>query len=202
MLCQALANFARKLATKAVDPATLKPFTACRLIALDKRPGVRPIGVCEVARRIAVKAILRVVDKDVEDACGYLQKCSGLPAGQEAAVHAMQKLYDDDSMEGILLVDAKNAFNSLREAALHNVQRMCPALSVTLHNCYRTPSWLFVSGGGELLSREGTTQGDPLSMPFYALATLPLLLRLQTEHPSVHQAWLGDDSVGAGRIRA
>ena len=50
MLCQALANFARKLATKAVDPATLKPFTACRLIALDKRPGVRPIGVCKVAR--------------------------------------------------------------------------------------------------------------------------------------------------------
>ena len=100
---------------------------ACRLIALDKRPGVRPIGVCEVARRIVAKAILRVVNRDIKEACGFLQECYGLPAGQEAAVHAMQKLYEDQSVEGLLLVDAKNAFNSMnREAAMHNVQRLCP----------------------------------------------------------------------------
>ena len=156
---------------------------SCRLIALDKRPGVRPIGVCEVAHRIVAKTILKVVGNDIEDACGYLQKCSGLPAGLEAAVHAMQQMYEDNSSEGVLLVDAKNAFNNLnRTAALHNIGNICLALGTILQNCYQAPSWLFVSGGGELSSAEGTTQGDPLSMPFYALATRPLLQRLRADH--------------------
>jgi len=37
--------------------------------------------------------------------------------------------------------------------------------------------YLFISGD-VLLSEEGTTQGDPFAMPFYALATIPLLQRL------------------------
>ena len=157
--------------------------------------------MCEVPRRIVAKAILRLVHDDVEDACGFVQKCSGLLAGQEAAVHARQQLYEDKSVQGIFLVDAKNAFNTLnREAALHNIQHVCPALAVTLQNCYQAPSRLFVSGGGEILSREGTTQGDPLSMPFYALALLPLLSHLKKEHPAVRQAWLADDSAAAGRL--
>ena len=201
-MCQALSNFARLLATQLLEPSALVPFLSCRLIALDKRPGVRPIGVCEVIRRITSKAILKVVGHDVEEACGYLQKCSGSPAGLEAAIHAMQNIYEDDSTEGILMVDARNAFNSLnREAALHNVQYLCPALSTCLHNCYQAPARLFVSGGGELASREGVTQGDPLSMPFYALATVPFIEHLHREHPSIRQAWLADDSAGAGRLR-
>ena len=201
-MCADLTNFARLLATQELNPSTLSPFLACRLIALDKRPGVRPIGVCDVARRIVAKAILQVVDRDIEEACGYLQKCSGLPAGLEAAVHAMQEIHDDESTEGVLFVDAKNAFNSLnRAAALHNVRHICPALGMVLQNCYCAPSRLFVSGGGELSSEEGTTQGDPLSMPFYALATRPLLQRLLAEHREVRQAWLADDSAGAGRLQ-
>ena len=136
-MCAALANFARLLATQELNPSTLSPFLVCQLIALDKRPGVRPIGVCDVARRIVAKAILQVVDRDIEEACGYLQKCSGLPAGLEAAVHAMQEIHDDESTEGVLFVDAKNAFNSLnRAAALHNVRHICPALGMVLQNYY------------------------------------------------------------------
>ena len=202
-LCQALADLTRLIAMRSLKAEALTPFLACRLIALNKNPGVRPIGVCEVVRRIAAKAILRVIGDDIEEACGFLQKCSGCPAGLEAAVHAMQQMYEEESTEGILLVDAKNAFNSLnREAALHNVKYLCPSLSTVLKNCYQAPSRLFVSGGGELASEEGTTQGDPLSMPFYALATIPLIKHLQLHHPAVRQVWLADDSAGAGRLRA
>ena len=81
--------------------------------------------------------MLKVAGRDVEEACGHLQKCSGCPAGLEAAVHAMQQIFQEEDTEGILLVDAKKAFNSLnREVALHNVQYTCPALSPCLHNCY------------------------------------------------------------------
>ena len=47
------------------------------------------------------------------DAAGSLQLCAGQDAGCEAAVHAMREIYDDEATEGILLVDASNAFNSL-----------------------------------------------------------------------------------------
>ena len=106
-VCQALAGFARLLATQSLHAEALAPFLSCRLIALDKRPGVRPIGVCEVVRRVVAKAVLRVIGDDVEEACGFLQKGSGCPAGLEAAVHAMQQIYEEESSEGFLLVDAK-----------------------------------------------------------------------------------------------
>ena len=53
-LCQSLALLARRVCTEFVCPEGLMAFTACRLIALDKSPGVRPIGIGEVSRRIVV----------------------------------------------------------------------------------------------------------------------------------------------------
>ena len=43
-LCDAIALMARRLSTEYLDPATLKPYIACRLVPLDKKPGVRPGG--------------------------------------------------------------------------------------------------------------------------------------------------------------
>lgn len=40
-----LASVARKLCTTLVDPKGLEAFVAGRLIVLNKKPGVRPIGV-------------------------------------------------------------------------------------------------------------------------------------------------------------
>ena len=44
-LRDALASTARRICSSFVDLEPLKPLVACRLIALDKCPGVRPIGV-------------------------------------------------------------------------------------------------------------------------------------------------------------
>ena len=65
------------------------PFTGCCPIALDKCPGVRPIGVAEVVRRILGKAILSVVDTNVQQAAGTIQFCSSQEASCEAAIHAI-----------------------------------------------------------------------------------------------------------------
>ena len=59
---------------------------------------------------------------------------------------------------------------------------------------------LFV--GGEVMeSMDGTTQGDPLSMAIYALATSPLIARARESIPSATQWWFADDARAAGRQR-
>ena len=56
-LCDALAGVSRRICTTLVDPSSLISFVGSRLIALDKYPGVRPVGIGEVARRIIGKAL-------------------------------------------------------------------------------------------------------------------------------------------------
>ena len=114
-LCDSLSAVARRLAVSLVDPESLSALTACRLIALDKHPGVRPIGVGEVCRRLLSRAVLCIVRTDVLQAAGPLQLCAGQPAGCEAAIHAMRKIFDSADSEGVLQVDATNAFNCLNE---------------------------------------------------------------------------------------
>lgn len=196
-LCRALAATARRLSTSLIDPKSLSALLACRLIALSKDPGVRPIGVGETVRRILAKAILSITKCDVQEVAGTTQLCAGQLSGIEAAVHAMRSLFEENQSEAALLVDATNAFNSLnRQVALQNIQHLCPPLSNILINTYREPSQLFMDGD-VILSKEGTTQGDPLAMPMYALATIPLIKRL---HQGVHQTWYADDAAGIGRL--
>jgi hypothetical protein len=115
-------------------------------------------------------------------------------------VHAVRTLFQSDETEALLLVDASNAFNSLnRQTALHNIQRLCPSLATALINTYRSPSELYVDGD-VLLSEEGTTQGDPLAMPMYALATIPLIRNLKCNVGDVSQVWYADDASGAGKV--
>ena len=96
-------------------------------------------------------------------------------------------------------MDATNAFNSLnREAALHNIRHVCPSLATILINTYRNATELFVDGS-TLLSEEGTTQGDPLAMPMYAMATMPLINHLGRA-ADVKQVWYADDATASGNL--
>ena len=54
--------------------------------------------------------------------------------------------------------------------------------------------------GNIILSQEGTTQGDPLAMSMYALATIPLIQKLKDEVNYVKQVWYADDAFGSGKI--
>ena len=63
----------------------IETFVACRLIPLDKNPGLRPSGVGEILRRITGKIIVSVVKKEVISSTGSLQVCAGREVGSEAA---------------------------------------------------------------------------------------------------------------------
>ena len=75
-LRKAFAEMIKKLCTYKEDHnngcTSVEAFLACRLIPLDKNPGLRPIGVGEVLRRIAGKVVIKVVKEDVRKAAGGL----------------------------------------------------------------------------------------------------------------------------------
>ena len=64
-ICDSIAMVARKICSSYVDPLGVSALVASRLIALDKNPGVRPIGIGEVVRRVIGKAILSVIKSDI-----------------------------------------------------------------------------------------------------------------------------------------
>ena len=63
----------------------------CRLVALDKRPGVRPVGIGETLRRALAKLVMREAGDQAKTACGNLQLWPGLQAGIEGATHTVGK---------------------------------------------------------------------------------------------------------------
>lgn len=141
-LCKAKADLARKLATE--DCQHIEALTACRFIALNKRPGCRPIGIGEVLRRIISKAI--IVGEGIKTAVGNLQVCVGQQAGCEAAIHAMRKIYEEPDCEAVLMVDAANAFNNFnRQATIQNIRVKCPSFAQYIINTYSKPAKLYIS---------------------------------------------------------
>ena len=112
-------------------------------------------------------------------------------------MHAVRTAFEKDDSEAVLLIDATNAFNTINhQVALQNIRRLCPPLGPILINTYRAPTELYVDGE-VLLSQEGTTQGDPLAMSMYALATIPLIKRVSG---NITQVWYADDASGVGSV--
>ena len=68
---------------------------ACRLVAPDKSPGVRPVGIWETLRRALTKLIMGAARYQAKTACGNLQLRAGLKGGIEGATHAVvQRLHE------------------------------------------------------------------------------------------------------------
>ena len=213
-LAQTVADFVKILCTEQLPPEYLTEFLAGRLIPLDKDPGspspeIRPIGIGEVMRRIASKTVTRFLKNDIQFAAGALQTCSGTESGIEAAIHAMKLQYENEECESVLLIDARNAFNSLnRQVALHTVRDRCPSFHCFLKNCYKSPTELFVVDSDRnkemIYGSEGATQGDPSAMAMYSISIYPLIQFLASNQdpslPAAKQAWFADDGTGGGSI--
>ena len=101
------------------------------MIAIDKQPGVRTLGVGETWRRIFFKIVLNVTGMEATITCQDDQLCTGLKAGIYEAIHRVQTLWDKNvSTEkwGYLLVGANNAFNEInRVGILWTVRHLWPS---------------------------------------------------------------------------
>ena len=168
-LREAIAASIRMHANQIVDWKQIRGILGRRGVALNKCPGVRPIGIGEMEQRIEAKVMADVTGFEAQEASGVDNLCAGLKAGIEGGIHSMHQIFEDDNSEACLLVDASNAFNAMsREAALWNCRVLWPSCSRFLFNTYRGYARIFMKGSPEiLLSKEGTTQGDSLAMLMY-----------------------------------
>ena len=119
----------------------------------------------------------------------------------------MKILFDEE--EAVLLIDAKNAFNSLnRQVALNTIREICPTFHTFLNNCYKNATQLLVVDSNRqkelILGAEGATQGDPAAMAMYSISVRPLIQNLAVNQdpmqPPAKQAWFADDGTGGGTI--
>ena len=104
-------------------------------------------------------------------------------------------------------LDAKNGFNELnRKAMLWTIRHLWPSGSRFTFNCYRQHCQLVVRYRKDecqiLHSKEGVSQGDPLSAVIYGLALVPLSKFLRERHPEVIQPFFADDCSLAGPASA
>ena len=92
-----------------------------RMIALDKSPVIRPVGIGETWRRLLEKCLLRVTGQEYKAVCGTEQLAGRVEAGIEGAIHAARLQWAQHSQEeewGFILIDARNAFNEENRTAM------------------------------------------------------------------------------------
>jgi len=142
---------------------------------------------------------MRTFKSHIQESVGPLQLCGGQKSGCEAMVHAFSSMFEEEDCDAVLLIDADNAFNRInRKMMLHNIRVVCPIIATYVINTYQHEARLFINGGKEILSKEGTTQGDPAAMPVYALGLAPLLDSISTS--DTRQGAYADDIGALGKL--
>ena len=83
---------------------------------------------------------------------------------------------------------------------------ICLIIATCIINCYASPSRLSIACGGEILSSEGTTQGDSTAIGAYALDILPLIKFLlefiKLNEINAKEIVFADDFFVAGNLKS
>ena len=83
---------AHRLTNGIVEWHEIWALVANCVIALDKRPGVRPIGIRKALQRILGKTAALVTHSDLEEVCGVDRLC---PCFRFGAIHAVRELFNE-----------------------------------------------------------------------------------------------------------
>ena len=95
--------------------------------------------------------------------------------------------------QNLLLLDLKNAFNSIeRSAILDAIYKYCPMLLRWFAWSYGVPSKLSF-GEFTVLSKQGVQQGDPLGSFLFAISIQDCIMAVHSLPGVVWSGWYADD---------
>ena len=176
----------------------------CKPGGLDKDglPRLRPIGMPEVLRKLAVFSLAGTVRAAAARLLAPLQMGVGVSNPCERVVHEVTAELLHNPLVALLQLDFKNAFNLVPlAAAVAYLRSAFPLLRLSLSSVYsgcsppRVYGWAdddsTPGAAGGLLARRwlavqrGVQQGDPLSPLIHTAAMLFAELRLAAAHPTV-----------------
>ncbi len=86
-LQEAMAKTAAWLANGTLNWVAYRALMSCRLVALDKCPGIHPVGIGSIFLHLLAKILLLLAGGQATKACGNTNLCAGLPAVIEGVVH-------------------------------------------------------------------------------------------------------------------
>ena len=78
------------LANESPPWAAYRNIMAVRMVALEKFPGVRPVGIGEVCCRLVVKLFLQDKGVQAKEAYGSFNLCAGLEEIIEGAIYTLR----------------------------------------------------------------------------------------------------------------
>ena len=197
---------------------------ASDLIALPKplpsdyKPGdakkVRPITLCEVLLKLACRLVINAESKALAKAFGDLQ-FGNRPLGVEICIHAAreqlrsfadaERTEPDKEPSVIILLDIKNAFNTLDRVAMYEAlqQANVPMLLRLFEVEYASDSLLRIKGGAgqSITSQVGSRQGSTPAGICFALGMHQSLVETQSVPGATCRAFF-DDTIIAGKLSA
>ena len=122
--------------------------------------------------------------------------------GAEGIVHATRVSFEKlqkSKNSGILQIDFKNAFNSVkRNNVLEAVAKFLPSVAPFASFCYSQHSHVHFNNI-YLMSQLGVQQGDPLGPLLFSLALWPIIKQIETKLRNlVQHNWYLEDGILAG----
>ena len=152
----------------------------------------------------AAEGLVAALEMEVEEDRGSEGEEEG--GGTQRALGALEFLSQEADLIRTMLVDAHHRFNKLsRLAMLWTVRHRWMAGAKFAFNCYRHWAQLLLRQPGEppvtILSREGVTQGDPISIVLYGITLVPLSEELRAADPGLLSPFYVDDAAFNGLAR-
>ena len=131
--------------------AAYRAFMSGLLIALEKQPVVRLVGVGETWRHLFANIVLKVTGSEETMECQYEQLCTRIKAGIDGVVHGVQYIWDENSTTEdwrFLHLDANNTFSEInRVRMLWTARHLWTSRPHFVFNFYRHWSSLVLQNG-------------------------------------------------------